>query len=74
MLVKFLLECYIENKEVLYITLGSLGFCAILIGWVLTIRESGWSFLVMMGGFSLGCLAGAEYQKQFAREAKEVKE
>jgi len=63
MLVKFLLECFISNREMLYMTLGSLGFCAILVGWILTIRESGWSFLVMMVGFTMGCLAGIEYQR-----------
>ena len=62
-LVKFLLECFISNREILYITLGSVGFCAILVGWILTIRESGWSFLVIMVGFSMGCLAGIEYQR-----------
>ncbi len=62
MLVKILLECFISNKEMLYMTLGSLGFCAILVGWILTIRGSGWSFLIMMVGFSMGCFAGAEYQ------------
>ncbi len=61
-LIRFLLECFISNKEILSITLGSLGVCAILVGWILTIRESGWSFLVIMVGFFMGCFAGAEYQ------------
>lgn len=59
----YLLAHIISNREILYITLGSLGFCAILTGWILTVRQSSWSLLVMMVGFGLGCFAGAEYQK-----------
>lgn len=62
-LVKVLLEIFISNREKLSITLGSLGFCAILVGWILTIQGSGWSFPVVMVGFIMGCLAGAEYQR-----------
>ncbi|MEE9520796.1 MAG: hypothetical protein V3V43_03685, partial [Dehalococcoidales bacterium] len=62
-LLKLLLTIFVSNKEYLSITLGSLGVCAILVGWILTIRESGWSFLVIMVGFSMGCLAGIEYQR-----------
>ena len=62
-IITMLLREFISNKEILYITLGSLGFCAILVGWILTIRQVGWSFLVIMVGFAFGCLAGVEYQK-----------
>lgn len=64
MVIRLLLEAFISNREILYLTLGSLGFCAILVGWILTIRQQPeWSFPVMIVGFLLGCLAGAEYQK-----------
>ena len=63
MIIRLLLQCFISNKEILSITLGSLGFCAILVGWILTIRQNEWSLLIMMVGFALGCLAGVEYQK-----------
>lgn len=59
----FILGHLISNKEILYVTLGSLGFCAILVGWVLTTRHSEWSLPVMMVGFVLGCFTGVEYQK-----------
>jgi len=58
-----LLRHLISNKEMLYVTLGSLGFCAILVGWILTARHSGWSLPVMIVGFVLGCFTGVEYQK-----------
>jgi len=63
MVIRALLGWFISNREILYITLGSLGFCAILVAWILTIRQVGWSLLVMMLGFALGCLAGVEYQQ-----------
>jgi len=63
MIIRLLLGYFISNKEILFVTLGSLGFCAILVGWILTIRQNGWSLLVMMVGFALGCVAGVEYQK-----------
>lgn len=59
----YLLAHLISNREILYVTLGSLGLCAILVGWILTVRQSGWSLPVMIVGFGLGCFAGAEYQK-----------
>jgi hypothetical protein len=61
--IRALLNEFISNKEILYITLGSLGFCAILVGWILTTRQVWWSALVIMGGFAFGCLTGVEYQK-----------
>ena len=61
--IKALLEEFISNKERLYITLGSLGFCTILVGWILTTKQVWWSSLVIMGGFAFGCFAGVEYQK-----------
>jgi hypothetical protein len=61
--IRALLNEFISNKEILYITLGSLGFCAILVGWILTTRQVWWSALVIMGGFVFGCLAGVEYHK-----------
>jgi len=61
--IRALLDEFISNKEILYITLGSLGFCAILVGWILTTRQVWWSALVIMGGFAFGCLAGVEYHK-----------
>lgn len=61
--IRALLNEFISNKEILYTTLGSLGFCAILVGWILTTRQVWWSTLVIMGGFAFGCLAGVEYQK-----------
>ena len=61
--IRALLNEFISNKEILYTTLGSLGFCAILVGWILTTRQVWWSALVIMGGFAFGYLAGVEYQK-----------
>ena len=62
-IIRLLVRGLTSNREVRYITLGSLGFCAILVGWILTIRQVGWSFVVIMVGFALGCLTGVEYQE-----------
>lgn len=62
-IIRALLTEFISNKEIVYITLGGLGFCAILVGWILTTRQVQWSLMVMMVGFALGCLAGVEYYK-----------
>ena len=72
MIIRLLLGYFISNKEILYITLGSLGFCAILVGWILTIKQNGWSLLVMMVGFALGCVAGVEYQKHAVSGSNEL--
>ena len=70
-LIRALLDEFISNKEILYITLGSLGFCAILVGWILTTRQVWWSALVIMGGFAFGCLAGVEYQQHSLSSSNE---
>ena len=62
-LLKLLLENFISNRQKLSITLGSLGFCAVLVGYILTVREFEWSLFVVTVGFLMGCLAGAEYQR-----------
>ena len=68
---KFLLESLIANREMLYITLGSLGLCAILVGLILFTRGwYEWSFPVIIVGYSLGCLAGAEFQKNYDLQSK----
>jgi len=72
MIIRLLLGYFISNKEILYITLGSLGFCAILVGWILTIKQNGWSLLVMMVGFALGCVAGVEYQKDLLSDSNKT--
>lgn len=69
--IRTLLDEFISNKEILYITLGSLGFCAILVGWILTTRQVWWSSLLIMGGFAFACLAGAEYQKHLLIDSNE---
>jgi len=69
--IRALLDEFISNKEILYITLGSLGFCAILVGWILTTRQVWWSALVIMGGFAFGCLAGVEYQQHSLSSSNE---
>jgi len=69
--IRALLDEFISNKEILYITLGSLGFCAILVGWILTTRQVWWSALVIMGGFAFGYLAGVEYQKHLLIDSNE---
>jgi len=70
-LVKVLLESFISNREKLSITLGTLGFCAILVGYILTVREFEWSLFVVTVGFLMGCLAGAEYQRFLEGSEKE---
>jgi len=72
--IRALLDEFISNKEVLYITLGSLGLCAILVGWILATRQVWWSGLVIMGGFAFGCLAGVEYQKHLLIDCNEYAE
>ena len=62
-LVKVLLETFISNGEKLSITLGSLGFCAILAGYILTISQFTWSLFIVIVGFLMGCFAGAEHQR-----------
>ena len=62
-LLRALLKEFVSNHERLSIILGSLGLCAIVVGWVATEREASWSLFVVMSGFSMGCLAGAEYQE-----------
>ena len=66
-----LLRHLISNREILYVTLGGLGLCAILVGWILTARHSGWSLPVMMIGFGLGCFTGVEYQKHLSIDSNE---
>lgn len=62
-LFRALLKEFVSNHERLSIILGSLGLCAIVVGWVATGLEASWSLFVVMSGFSMGCLAGAEYQE-----------
>lgn len=63
MLFRALLETVISNREKLSIIFGSIGICAIVVGWITTRLEHDWSLFLIMSGFSMGCLAGAEYQK-----------
>ena len=58
-----LLKGFVSNREKMSIILGSLGLCAIVVGWVATRLEASWSLFLIMSGFSMGCLAGAEYQE-----------
>ena len=69
--IKALLDEFISNTEIRYTTLGSLGFCAILVGWILTTRQVWWSPLVIMEGFVLGCLAGVGYHEHSLRVSHE---
>ena len=63
MLFRALFETVVSNREKLSIILGSIGACAILAGWITTRLEYDWSLFLILSGFSMGCLAGAEYQK-----------
>lgn len=60
---RLLLSSFISNREMPYITFGILGLCTILVGFILTATKSDWSLFVIMVGFFMGCLAGAEYQR-----------
>ena len=71
MLTRVLLADLISNKEIVYITLGGLGFSAILAGWILTIRQVEWSLLVIVGGFAFGCVAGVEYHEHSLSKSSE---
>ena len=63
-ILRLLFQIFISNTEKLSITLGILGFCAILVGYILTAtREFGWSIFIVMVGFFIGFLAGEEYQR-----------
>jgi len=76
-LFRILLVDVIRNQEIRSIVMGVMGACAIFAAWMPTGLGEGWSLFLMMSGFSLGCLAGAEYQKYlFNRESKpqEVRE
>lgn len=68
---KALLGEFISNRERLYVTLGSLGFVTILVGWILTTKQVWWSSLVIIGGFAFGCFAGVEYQKHLLIDSNE---
>ncbi len=70
-IIWWLVKGLTSNKEVVYITLGSLGLCAIVAGWVLAIQQSQWSLPVMLVGFGLGCFAGLEYQKDALSRSNE---
>ena len=69
-LLTLLLENFISNEEKLSITLGILGFCAILVGYI-TAREFEWSLFIVMVGFFTGCLAGVKYQRFLVGSDKE---
>jgi len=62
-LFRALLKGFVSNREKMSIILGSLGLCAIVVGWIATSMEASWSLFLIMSGFSMGCLAGAEYQE-----------
>lgn len=62
-LFRALLREFVSNHERLALILGGLGLSAIVIGWVGTGLEARWSLFLIMSGFSMGCLAGAEYQE-----------
>jgi len=62
-LFRALLREFVSNHERLSLILGGLGLSAIVIGWVGTGLEARWSLFLIMSGFSMGCLAGAEYQE-----------
>jgi len=63
MIFRALLETVVSNREKLSIIFGSIGACAILAGWITSRLEYSWSLFLILSGFSMGCLAGAEYQK-----------
>jgi hypothetical protein len=65
-LLRALLKAFVSNHERLSLILGGLGLSAIVIGWVGTGLEARWSLFLIMSGFSMGCLAGAEYQEYSA--------
>jgi len=71
LLFRALLEMFISNREKLSIIFGSIGVCAIVIGWIATKQGHDWSLFLVMSGFSMGCLAGAEYQKHEFRSSNE---
>jgi len=58
-----LLKEFVSHRERMSIVLGSLGLSAIVVGWIATRLEASWSLFLIMSGFSMGCLAGAEYQE-----------
>ena len=62
-LFRALLRDFVSNHERLSVILGGLGLCAIVAGWIATSMEASWSLFLIMSGFSMGCLAGAEYQE-----------
>ncbi|MFC1945289.1 hypothetical protein ACFLWF_00880 [Chloroflexota bacterium] len=65
-LLKLLLKKFVSHGEKLSTILGVLGFCIILVGYVLTNVEnnwSNWSLFIMIIGFFTGCLAGVVYQE-----------
>ena len=64
--LRVLLRPFVSNHERLAVILGGLGLSAVVIGWVGTGLEARWSLFVIMSGFSMGCLAGAEYQEYSA--------
>ena len=63
LILRALFKEFVSNRERMSIILGSLGLCAIIVGWMGTILEARWSLFLIMSGFSMGCLAGAEYQE-----------
>ena len=66
-----LLRAFVSNHERMSLILGGLGLSAIVAGWIGTGLEASWSLFVIMSGFSMGCLAGAEYQEYlFKRDGK----
>lgn len=62
-LFRALLREFVSNHERLALILGGLGLSAIIVGWVGTGLQARWSLFLIMSGFSMGCLAGAEYQE-----------
>ena len=70
-IIRWLVAAFISNREIRYITLGSLGFSSIMAGWILTTRQAGWSLIVVMVGFALGCLTGVEYEQHSLSSSNE---
>ncbi|MFC2032113.1 hypothetical protein ACFLUS_01895 [Chloroflexota bacterium] len=62
-LLKLLLTKFVSHGENLSTILGVIGFCIILVGYVLTNVENNWSLFIMIIGFFTGCLAGVKYQE-----------
>lgn len=62
-LLRLILGSFVSDRGIVALVLFSLGFLSIFFGLVLVIRAFEWSFWLIITGFSMGCAAGAEYQR-----------